>query len=63
MRTSKDRQKQFRQSQKAKGLVELRGVWCEEQDRAKIRLIAQAAANQFSGDRQLSKDKKTRQIN
>lgn len=36
---NKDRQKKFRQSQKAKGLVELRGVWVKPEDREKARKI------------------------
>jgi len=36
---NKDDQKKFRQSQKAKGLVELRGVWIKPELRDKVREI------------------------
>jgi len=36
---NKDHQKAYRQSQKAKGLVELRGVWIKSEFRDKVREI------------------------
>lgn len=47
MFTNKDRQKQFRQSQKKKGLVELRGVWLDPDHAEAVRREAKELAKKL----------------